>query len=30
MPAGYGIGNHRMFVNYFQEASLVGTEPFRV
>jgi hypothetical protein len=30
MPAGYGVGDHRMFVIDFQEASLVGTEPFRV
>ncbi len=30
MPAGHGIGNHRMFVIDFQEASLVGTEPFRL
>jgi hypothetical protein len=30
MPAGYGVGNHRMFVIDFQEASLVGTEPFCV
>ncbi len=30
MPAGYGIGDHRMFVIDIQEASLVGTEPFRV
>ena len=30
MPAGYGIGNNRMFVIDFQEASLVGMEPFCV
>ncbi len=30
MPVGYGVGDHRMFVIDFQEASLVGTEPFRV
>ncbi len=29
MPAGFGVGDHRMFVIDFQEASLVGTEPFR-
>jgi hypothetical protein len=30
MPAGYGVGDYRMFVIDFQEASLVGTEPFCV
>jgi hypothetical protein len=30
MPAGYGVGDHRMFVIDIQEASLVGTEPFCV
>ena len=30
MPAGFGNGDHRMFVIDFQEESLVGTEPFRV
>ena len=30
MPAGFGVGDHRMFVINFQEESLVGTEPFRV
>jgi hypothetical protein len=30
MPAGFGVGDHRMFVIDFQEASLVGTEQFRV
>jgi hypothetical protein len=30
MPAGYGVGDHRMFVIDFQEASLVGMEPFCV
>jgi hypothetical protein len=24
MPAGYGVGNHRLFVVDFQEASLIG------
>ncbi len=27
MPAGYGAGNHHMFVIDFQEASIVGKEP---
>ena len=30
MPAGFGVGDHRMFVIDVQESSLVGTEPFRV
>jgi hypothetical protein len=30
MPAGFGMGDHRMFVIDFQEVSLVGKEPFRV
>jgi hypothetical protein len=30
MPASFGVGDHRMFVIDFQEASLVGTEPFWV
>jgi hypothetical protein len=30
MPAGYGVGDHRMFIIDFQEASIVGTTPFRV
>ena len=28
MPAGFGVGGHRLFVVDFQEASLVGTAPF--
>ncbi len=28
MPAGFGVGNHRMFVIGFHEASLVGNAPF--
>jgi hypothetical protein len=30
MPAGYGVGNHRMFFVDFQEKSLVGITPFRI
>ncbi len=30
MPAGYGVGDHRMFIVDFQEASIVDTTPFRV
>jgi hypothetical protein len=30
MPAGFGVGNHRLFVVDFQEASLVGTAPPRI
>ena len=30
MPAGFGVGDHRLFVVDFQEESLVGTAPFRV
>ena len=30
MPAGFGVGDHRMFVIDFQEVSLVGKEPFRI
>ncbi len=30
MPAGYGVGDHRMFIVDFQEASIVSTTPFRV
>jgi hypothetical protein len=28
MPAGFGVGNHRMFVVDFQEESLIGKAPF--
>ncbi len=28
MPAGYGVGDHRLFVVDFQEESLVGSAPF--
>jgi hypothetical protein len=28
MPAGFGVGDHRLFVVDFQEESLVGTAPF--
>ena len=30
MPAGFGVGDHRLFVVDFQEASLVGNAPFRI
>ena len=30
MPAGFGNGDHRMFVIDFQEESLIGIEPFKV
>lgn len=30
MPAGYGVGDHRMFVIDFQESSIIGTTQFRV
>ena len=30
MPAGYGVGVHRMLVIDFQESSIVGTTPFQV
>jgi hypothetical protein len=30
MPAGFGVGDHRMFVIDFQEDSLLGMAPFRV
>ncbi len=30
MPAGFGVGNHRLFVVNFQEASLVGNAPARI
>ncbi len=30
MLAGYGIGDHRLFVVDFQEASLIGKAPHRI
>jgi hypothetical protein len=30
MPAGYGVGDHRLFVVDFQTRSLIGEAPFRV
>ncbi len=30
MPAGYGVGDHRVFVVDFQERSLIGEAPFRI
>jgi hypothetical protein len=30
MPAGYGVGDHHLFVMDLQEASLIGEAPFRV
>jgi hypothetical protein len=30
MPAGFGVGDHRMFVVDVQESSIVGTTPFWV
>ncbi len=30
MPAGFGVGDHRMFVVDFQEESLIGKAPLRV
>ena len=30
MPAGYGIGDHRMFIIDFLTSSLVGTAPPRI
>jgi hypothetical protein len=30
MPAGFGVGDHRMFIIDFQEPSMVGAAPFRV
>ena len=30
MPAGYGVGNHCLFVVDFQEASLIGEDPHRI
>jgi hypothetical protein len=30
MPAGFGVGDHRMFIVDIQESSVVGTSPFKV
>jgi hypothetical protein len=30
LPAGYGVGNHWMFIVNYQSASLVREAPFRV
>jgi hypothetical protein len=30
MPAGFGVGDHRMFVINFRQSSMVGLAPFRV
>jgi hypothetical protein len=30
MPAGFGVGDHRLFVVNFQEASLIGDVPHRI
>jgi hypothetical protein len=30
MPAGFGVGDHRMFIVDIQESSIVGTSPLRV
>ena len=30
MPAGFGVGDHHLFVVDFQEESLVGTAPFHI
>jgi hypothetical protein len=30
MPAGYSVGDHRLFVMDLQEASLIGEAPFPV
>ncbi len=30
MPAGFGVGDHRMFIINFQESSMVGAASFRV
>jgi hypothetical protein len=30
MPAGFGVGTHRMFIIDFQESSMAGAAPFRV
>jgi hypothetical protein len=30
MPAGFGVGNHRMFVIDLQEETVLGIAPFRI
>jgi hypothetical protein len=30
MPAGFGVGDHHLFVVNFQEASLIGEAPHRI
>jgi hypothetical protein len=30
MPAGFGVGDHRLFVIDMQAASLIGEEPLKV
>ena len=30
MPAGFGVGDHRLFVVDFQKESLVGAAPFHI
>ncbi len=30
MPAGFGMGDHRLFMVDFQEENLIGKAPFRV
>jgi hypothetical protein len=30
MPAGYGVGDHRVFIVDFQERSLIGEAPFQI
>ncbi len=30
MPAGFGVGDHCMFIINFQESSMVGSAPFQV
>ncbi len=30
MPAGFGVGNHQMFVIDMQEETVLGIAPFRI
>ncbi len=30
MPAGFGVGDHQLFVVNYQEESLIGKAPFQV
>jgi hypothetical protein len=30
MPAGFGVGDHRLFIIDFQETSMVGLAPFKI